>query len=67
MELPTESGWLCCAKLTRELPDQAVVLVSAQPTAAERRYATFVGATALVNGADGVPRLIDEILHVVAC
>ena len=36
-DLPEESGWLTCDKLTDEWPDCKVVLVSAEPTPLPRR------------------------------
>jgi CheY-like chemotaxis protein len=46
-DLPDESGWLVCDKITREEPAPEVVLVSEKVTPRRRRLAAFVGASAL--------------------
>jgi CheY-like chemotaxis protein len=56
-ELPDESGWLTCAKLTHELPQLKVVLVSPQPTPYEQDFADFVGA-ALFGRQEGTAPLV---------
>lgn len=71
-DLPDESGWLTCDKLLDENPEQKIVLVTDQSTPANRRFANFVGATALVNEEGGVQALADEVggpekLSVVSC
>ena len=47
--LDEESGWLICAKLRREQPRLRVVLTTRRPTAADRRFARFVGARGLID------------------
>src|SRR5437016_5377132 len=48
-ELPGESGWLACEKLTRERHDVKVVLVTDEVTAQQERFAAFVGAARLLS------------------
>jgi len=60
-ELGNESGWLTCAKLIQEQPGLRVLLVSGQPTPANRRFSRFVGAAGLVSQTDGIPALIDAV------
>jgi DNA-binding response OmpR family regulator len=48
-QLRGESGWLTCAKLTMELPRQLVVLTGDPVNDETRRFARFVGASALVS------------------
>ncbi len=57
-DLPEESGWLTCDKLTSEWPDCKVVLVSAEPTPSRAAFASFVGAAALVDRKDGLAALL---------
>ena len=59
-ELPGESGWLTCDKLTREFPSLWVILVAPEPDDGQRRFAAFVGAAALVREADGAFALVRE-------
>jgi DNA-binding response OmpR family regulator len=59
--LPGESGWLTCDKLTAELPGVRVVLVAPQAGGWEQRFAAFVGASAVLRHADGVPALLREL------
>jgi CheY-like chemotaxis protein len=56
-----ESGWLTCAKLTRELPGARVVLVSQRPTPDDRRFSHFVGAKQLVDRDAGAKALVDAL------
>jgi DNA-binding NarL/FixJ family response regulator len=60
-DLPDESGWLTCAKLSREMPGQKVILVGTRASEEERRLAVFVGASALVCRDQGVAALVAEI------
>jgi len=60
-DLPDESGWLICDKLLLERPGQKVVLVTAQSSPANRNFADFVGAVALVYEEAGIQALIEEI------
>ncbi len=57
-DLPEESGWLTCDKLTRELPSVRVVLVAADPAPRHAEFAAFVGACALVDRKDGMAALL---------
>jgi DNA-binding response OmpR family regulator len=57
VELPDESGWLTCDKVTRERPELCVVLLSNDTRPEDRRFATFVGARAIVQ-----PNCSNEIL-----
>jgi CheY-like chemotaxis protein len=59
--LPGESGWLTCDKLTAELPGVRVVLVAPEAGGWEGRFAEFVGASAVLRHADGVPALLREL------
>ncbi len=60
-ELPDESGWLICDKLTRELPNLWVVLVGMDVDAADHRFADTVGARALIDREDGESALFYEV------
>src|SRR5262249_51827815 len=60
-DLPDESGWLTCDKLLHERPGQKVVLVTARSTPANRHFAQFVGAAALVQEEAGMQALAQEI------
>jgi DNA-binding response OmpR family regulator len=62
VDLPEESGWLTCDKLTRELPLACVVLVSDNLSMRNQDLAGFVGASALVDHADGVAPLVEDLL-----
>ncbi len=66
-ELPGESGWLTCDKLTGEFPAIKVVLVASDPTPRLADFADFVGASALVNRRDGaaalLPRVREPAIH----
>jgi DNA-binding NarL/FixJ family response regulator len=66
IDLPDESGWLTCEKLAQENPGLAVILVAGHQTPFHSDFATFVGATALVNEGDGVAALIEEVRGVLA-
>jgi DNA-binding NarL/FixJ family response regulator len=59
-ELPDESGWLTCAKLTQEQPELHVVLVADHIDASSHQFAYYVGAAALVSRNDGLRALVDE-------
>jgi DNA-binding response OmpR family regulator len=61
-QLPDESGWLTCAKLMMENGAQKVLLVSANVTPEEKRFAATVGAAAVVERHHGVPALINEVM-----
>jgi DNA-binding response OmpR family regulator len=59
--LPNESGWLTCDKVRLEFPEVHVVLVAVEPGFHEANFAAFVGAAGMVDRADGVQALLDEI------
>jgi DNA-binding response OmpR family regulator len=61
IDLPNESGWLTCAKLTAEQPGLKVLLVTTTPTSEYYRFADFVGAAALVCKSNGMQVLLDEL------
>jgi CheY-like chemotaxis protein len=65
-DLREESGWLTCAKMNMEFPDQLVVLVTAAVTAQEQEYARFVGAAAIVSRSVSVDELLEEVQQVAA-
>jgi DNA-binding response OmpR family regulator len=65
-ELPGESGWLTCAKLTAEQPFAKVVLISSEPGPRNRQFAAFVGACALVRPSAGLAPLLDELRDLAA-
>jgi DNA-binding response OmpR family regulator len=60
-DLPLESGWLTCDKLTGEQPHGRVILVATATTPRDEKFAAFVGASALVNRADSLAMLLHEI------
>jgi CheY-like chemotaxis protein len=59
-QLPDESGWLTCDKLTRELPRLKVLLLGTAPRSENANFAEFVGATALVDRLDGFLSILNE-------
>jgi hypothetical protein len=67
--LPTqfddESGWLTCAKLSKEHPEHRVILVGAYTTPDLQRYTAFVGGTALLGQDSSMRSLVDEVHHAV--
>jgi DNA-binding response OmpR family regulator len=60
-DLPGESGWLTCNKLVREQPVARVLLVAPRRDPAAEKFAAFVGASALVEHAAGLPALFREV------
>jgi CheY-like chemotaxis protein len=60
-DLPEESGWLTCDKLTREFPLLKVILVGDGPDVQGEHFAAFTGAAALINRADGAEALLHEV------
>ncbi len=56
-----ETGWLTCAKLSRELPGLRILLVDPAPTPERRRFADYVGAARLLSEIDGVRAVLHEI------
>jgi len=61
-DLPDESGWLTCDKLTREQPFIRVILVCDDVSPRNQELADFVGASVLVNRAEGLAPLIEELI-----
>ena len=60
-ELPQESGWLTCDKLTREQPLVKVILISDNLSPRNHELAAFVGAGALVSRTDSLAPLVEEL------
>jgi DNA-binding response OmpR family regulator len=60
-DLPEESGWLTCEKLTRESPGVKVFLVGVAGESRSQDYAAFVGAAGLFDSTDSVPALVQEV------
>ncbi|MHB1423565.1 MAG: response regulator [Gemmataceae bacterium] len=61
-EMAEESGWLTCDKLTREQPLTRVILVSDNLSPRSAELAIFVGASALIDRAEGMVPLIEELI-----
>jgi hypothetical protein len=63
--LPTqfdeESGWLTCAKLTKEQPGHRVILIGEYTTPDLQRYTSFVGGSALLGLNNSMRSLVDEV------
>jgi CheY-like chemotaxis protein len=57
-ELRGESGWLTCAKLTKERPGGRVVLIADDNGEGCRERGTFVGASAVVGRQGGLNALM---------
>jgi DNA-binding response OmpR family regulator len=64
-DLPEESGWLVCDKLTREFPSTRVVLVAVEPDSPSEQFASFVGAATLVDRNAGPSALLNGAEHAV--
>jgi CheY-like chemotaxis protein len=62
VDLPEESGWLTCDKLIREQPSVSVILVGDDLSPRSQDLADFVGARALVDRAEGMVPLVEELL-----
>src|SRR5262249_12017984 len=60
-ELPDESGWLTCDKLTGERERIEVILVTSEPGPLNHAMASFVGAAALIHRSEGPTRVIEEV------
>jgi CheY-like chemotaxis protein len=60
-DLPEESGWLTCDKLTQEQPGVRVVLVAADPAPHHADFAAFVGAASLADRKDGLAALLPHL------
>jgi DNA-binding response OmpR family regulator len=61
-DLYDESGWLACAKVVQDFPDQRVILLGSEPTGELQRFARFVGASALVDRSAGAEVLVEEVV-----
>lgn len=61
-ELPDESGWLACAKITLQHPDHEVVLLTSERSEECQARLANVGARALVARSEGVAALASHIL-----
>jgi len=61
VDLPDESGWLACAKLTLTHADRQVYLVGDRLTERKQALARFVGAAGLFDKETGIQNLLDEI------
>jgi CheY-like chemotaxis protein len=59
-DLPGESGWLTCEKLTCTEPLVAVILVTGDPGPRNHQFADFVGARRLIGREDGLEPLLQE-------
>jgi DNA-binding response OmpR family regulator len=60
-ELPEESGWLTCDKLTREQSHVEVILVTGEAGPLNHAMAAFVGASSLVHRSEGPARVVEEV------
>lgn len=61
VDLPEESGWLTCDKLVREQPLTSVVLISDDLSPRNQDLAGFVGARALVDRAESMVPLVEDL------
>jgi DNA-binding response OmpR family regulator len=59
-DLPAESGWLTCAKLSAERARAPVVLVAVAPVGRDEQFAEFAGAARLVTREQGPAPLLEE-------
>jgi hypothetical protein len=57
-----ESGWLTCVKMLCARPELRVVLVAPRAGSSARRFADFVGATAVVAEGEGAAAVARELL-----
>lgn len=60
-DLPTESGWLTCAKLKLDAPDAHVILIGPRTDAEAADYAAFVGAASYVRPTDAPAAILAEV------
>jgi DNA-binding NarL/FixJ family response regulator len=60
-DLPDETGWLTCDKMTREQPGLKVFLVSQRRSPEQARFADFVGAAGLLWRYGGLRALAEEV------
>ena len=63
-ELADESGWLLCAKLRLEHPQQRIILLCPELTPEQQRRSEFVGAAELMTREESVNALREEIHEV---
>jgi len=61
-ELPDESGWLACAKITQEDPSLSVILLAPERCPPTKANLANVNATALVTRQDSIESLAETIL-----
>ena len=61
-ELPDESGWLTCAKLTHEDPNRRVILLTPNQSPEARHNLAKVNGAALVSRQDHIDVLAETIL-----
>ena len=66
-DLPDESGWLTCAKLTQEHQDLQVILVADRVGRTSHAFAYYVGAAALIGRNDGLRALVNQARDVALC
>ena len=59
VDLKDQSGWLTCAKLIQEHPDQHIVLVADHIGPWSHKFAYYVGAATLVGRNEGLRALVD--------
>jgi DNA-binding response OmpR family regulator len=59
-DLPGESGWLTCAKLSLGRPRPPVVLIAAEENGRDAELAAFAGAARLVRRDEGADALLEE-------
>ncbi len=60
-DLRDESGWLTCAKMRLEFPEQTIVLVARELTVRQQIYAEIAGASAIVSCDVSVAELLEEM------
>ena len=61
VDLPDESGWLACAKLTLTHPDRQIYLLSDRLAESNQALARFSGAVGLFDKASSHYEVFDEI------
>jgi DNA-binding response OmpR family regulator len=61
-DLPDESGWLTAAKILLDRPEQKVFLVGKERTAANERFATFLGAAGFLTREESPVTIAEEVL-----
>jgi DNA-binding response OmpR family regulator len=61
-ELPDESGWLTCAKITHEDPARNVILLAPDRSPSTTRNLASVNAAALLSRQDPIEMLAETIL-----